>query len=107
MSSRSNSTTRFDARRQSKRATSRGPALNAGAGETLALYTDGFTEAFAPDKTMFGVERLTEVLSKATASPLSVCAEQARVAVERFTGQTELQDDQSLLLLRRHEFETA
>jgi serine phosphatase RsbU (regulator of sigma subunit) len=71
-------------------------------GETLALYTDGFTEAFAPDgKTMFGVERLTEVLGRTGGMPLSACAEQARAAVERFTGKTELQDDQTLLLLRR------
>jgi phosphoserine phosphatase RsbU/P len=71
-------------------------------GETLALYTDGFTEAFAPDnKTMFGVEGLVEVLSKANGLPLNDCAEEARAAVERFTGKTELQDDQTLLLLRR------
>jgi serine phosphatase RsbU (regulator of sigma subunit)/pSer/pThr/pTyr-binding forkhead associated (FHA) protein len=71
-------------------------------GETLALYTDGFTEAFAPDgKTMFGIERLVEVLGRTAALPLEECAEQARIAVERFTEKTELQDDQTLLLLRR------
>jgi serine phosphatase RsbU (regulator of sigma subunit)/pSer/pThr/pTyr-binding forkhead associated (FHA) protein len=76
--------------------------LTLGRGETLALYTDGFTEAFLPDrKTMFGVERLIEVLSRTTSEPLNVCAEQARLAVERFTGEPELQDDQTLLLLRR------
>jgi serine phosphatase RsbU (regulator of sigma subunit)/pSer/pThr/pTyr-binding forkhead associated (FHA) protein len=71
-------------------------------GDTLALYTDGFTEAFAPDhKTMFGVERLSEVLSQTAALPLSACAERATAAVENFTANTELQDDQTLLLLRR------
>jgi serine phosphatase RsbU (regulator of sigma subunit) len=71
-------------------------------GDTLVLYTDGFTEAFAPDrKNMFGVERLSEVLSQTTSHPLSFCAEKARATVERFTGETELQDDQTLLLLRR------
>lgn len=70
--------------------------------ETLILYTDGFTEAFAPDgKTMFGVERLSEVLSQATPLPLAECAEQARAAVERFSGRVELQDDRTLLLLKR------
>jgi serine phosphatase RsbU (regulator of sigma subunit) len=76
--------------------------LTLGQGDTLVLYTDGCTEAFAPDhKTMFGVERLAEVLSRSPAGPLAACAEQARVAIEHFTGQTELQDDQTLLLLRR------
>jgi serine phosphatase RsbU (regulator of sigma subunit) len=71
-------------------------------GETLALYTDGFTEAFAPDgKTMFGVDRLTDVFGGAARLPLDACAEQARLAVERFTGGKELQDDQTLMLLRR------
>jgi serine phosphatase RsbU (regulator of sigma subunit)/pSer/pThr/pTyr-binding forkhead associated (FHA) protein len=72
-------------------------------GETLALYTDGFTEAFAPDgKTMFGRDRLREVLGgPRTALPLQECADEAAAAVRRFTGQAELQDDQTLLLLRR------
>jgi serine phosphatase RsbU (regulator of sigma subunit)/pSer/pThr/pTyr-binding forkhead associated (FHA) protein len=72
-------------------------------GETLALYTDGFTEAFAPDgKTMFGVDGLSATLSAAAADrPLEAWAEQASEAVRRFAGKAELQDDQTLLLLRR------
>jgi serine phosphatase RsbU (regulator of sigma subunit)/pSer/pThr/pTyr-binding forkhead associated (FHA) protein len=72
-------------------------------GETLILYTDGFTEAFAPDGvTMFGVDKLREVLGGArTALPLQDCAEEASVIVQRFTQVDELQDDQTLLLLRR------
>ncbi|HXG09978.1 MAG TPA: SpoIIE family protein phosphatase [Gemmataceae bacterium] len=72
-------------------------------GETLILYTDGFTEARAPDgQTMFGERRLSEVLGgPRTALNLPACAEEARVAVERFTGTREQQDDLTLLLLRR------
>jgi sigma-B regulation protein RsbU (phosphoserine phosphatase) len=72
-------------------------------GETLILYSDGFTEAFAPDrKEMFGKERLCAVLGgPRTALSLEACAEEASAAVQRFTGQTDLQDDQTLLLLRR------
>ncbi len=72
-------------------------------GETLILYTDGYTEAFATDrKNMFGVERLCEVLGGPRAAlPLEECADEATAAVQRFTGQTELQDDQTLFLLRR------
>ena len=77
--------------------------LALGKGETLVFYTDGLTEAFAPDhKTMFGPERLKAALSgAATSLPLAECAERVRQAVARFTGQPELQDDQTLLLLRR------
>jgi serine phosphatase RsbU (regulator of sigma subunit) len=72
-------------------------------GETLVLYTDGFTEAHAPGgATMFGVGRLAEALGGARAAlPLERCAEEVRAAVERFTGSAELQDDLTLLLLRR------
>jgi serine phosphatase RsbU (regulator of sigma subunit) len=71
-------------------------------GETLILYTDGFTEGFAPDKTMFGVGRLCEALGgPRTALPLERCAAEASTAVARFTGDSELQDDQTLFLLRR------
>jgi phosphoserine phosphatase RsbU/P len=72
-------------------------------GETLILYTDGFTEAFGPDGgPMFGLERLNDVLGGAnTALSLERCAEEASAAVQRYTRQTELQDDQTLLLLRR------
>jgi serine phosphatase RsbU (regulator of sigma subunit) len=77
--------------------------LTLGRGETLVLYTDGFTEAFAPGRhDQFGPERLQEVLGGPRgALPLEECAEEARAAVERFTGSAEQQDDLTLLLLRR------
>jgi sigma-B regulation protein RsbU (phosphoserine phosphatase) len=72
-------------------------------GETLILYTDGFTEAFTKDRAdMFGLERLAEVLGgPRTELSLEACADEASAAVQRFAGQTELQDDQTLFLLRR------
>jgi serine phosphatase RsbU (regulator of sigma subunit) len=71
-------------------------------GETLIGYTDGFTEAFSPDRTMFGVERLAEVLGGTrTTLPLATAAAEASAAVRRFTGGGDQQDDQTLLLLRR------
>ena len=51
---------------------------------------------------MFGVEGLCAALGgPRTAMPLRQCAEEATAAVARFTGSAELQDDQTLLLLRR------
>ena len=64
-------------------------ALTLAPGETLVLYTDGFTEACAPDgETMFGVERLQQVLGGPRIGlPLEVCAVEAKAAVEHFTWQ--------------------
>jgi serine phosphatase RsbU (regulator of sigma subunit) len=72
-------------------------------GETMVIYTDGFTEAHASDgTTMFGAGRLAEALGgERTALPLERCAEALKLDVERFTGSQELQDDQTLLMLRR------
>jgi serine phosphatase RsbU (regulator of sigma subunit)/pSer/pThr/pTyr-binding forkhead associated (FHA) protein len=72
-------------------------------GETLILYSDGYTEAFSPDgTTMFGLGRLMSALEGARAElPLATCAEQVRKDVDSFTGAAELHDDLTLLLLRR------
>jgi serine phosphatase RsbU (regulator of sigma subunit)/pSer/pThr/pTyr-binding forkhead associated (FHA) protein len=72
-------------------------------GETLVAYTDGFTEARGPDReSFFGLERLKQLLGgPLTEMSLETCVDAARSAVERFTQTTELQDDLTLLLLRR------
>jgi phosphoserine phosphatase RsbU/P len=77
--------------------------LTLNAGDTLVFYTDGFTEAREPAKRqMFGLEKLCEVVAGFGADlPLAACAERAKAAVDRFTASTELQDDLTMLLLRR------
>ena len=77
--------------------------LSLAPGDTLILYSDGYTEAFGPNrKQMFGLDKLCEILGgPRTDLPLEACAEEATAAVQRFTGQIDLQDDQTLFLLRR------
>ena len=71
-------------------------------GDTVIAYTDGFTEAHAPDgQTMFGTERLRTVLASSIDLSLEACVDGAGDAVAAFTGSRDLQDDQTLLLLRR------
>jgi serine phosphatase RsbU (regulator of sigma subunit) len=69
----------------------------------LVLYTDGFTEAHAPqDLNLFGVENMQRELGACDPSlPLEECANRLEAAVQRFTGTGELQDDRTILLLRR------
>jgi serine phosphatase RsbU (regulator of sigma subunit) len=72
-------------------------------GETLILYTDGFTEARVPGgKAVFDREHLCEIVG-GPRTPLSLvaCAEAARSSVSKFIGDTEQQDDLTMLLLRR------
>jgi sigma-B regulation protein RsbU (phosphoserine phosphatase) len=71
-------------------------------GETLIFYSDGFVEATPDEKTEFGVERLCEVLGGSrTNLPLEQCLLETSAAVRRFSGKEELQDDQTMLLVRR------
>jgi phosphoserine phosphatase RsbU/P len=77
--------------------------LTLGRQETLILYSDGYTEATAPGtKRMLGLSAFMNILGgKQTRLSLEDCADRARLAVEKFIGTSELQDDLTLLLLRR------
>ncbi len=72
-------------------------------GELLILYSDGITEARTPDKKQFfEVEGLMQtVTALPPLLPLAECADRIRARVNAFTRGSELQDDQTLLLLRR------
>jgi serine phosphatase RsbU (regulator of sigma subunit)/pSer/pThr/pTyr-binding forkhead associated (FHA) protein len=72
-------------------------------GETLVFYTDGFTEAREPTgRTMFGLERFQQVVKDFDpALPLAKCVDKAKQAVDQFIRTSDLQDDLTLLLLRR------
>lgn len=70
-------------------------------GDTLWFYTDGILEARA-GKEMYGLERIRALFHEADADhSLAEFTDAARLGVERFTGVTELQDDLTLLALRR------
>jgi sigma-B regulation protein RsbU (phosphoserine phosphatase) len=77
--------------------------LQLASGETLIFYTDGFTEAHPPDSSsLFGIDRLKETLGGSiTFLTLENCAEHAKNEVQAFVGGDELQDDLTMLLLRR------
>lgn len=72
-------------------------------GDTLFFYTDGLTEAKAQESDeMFGMERLLKVVqSLSPKDSLPSWSQQIRDEIEVFTGKTPLQDDHTLLLLRR------
>jgi serine phosphatase RsbU (regulator of sigma subunit)/pSer/pThr/pTyr-binding forkhead associated (FHA) protein len=72
-------------------------------GETLVFYTDGFTEAREPvGRSMFGLERFQQVVRDFSESlSLQECVDRAMLAVVQFIRAPDLQDDLTLLLLRR------
>jgi len=70
-------------------------------GEVLLLYTDGVTEAPAPNSAMFGPERLRAALAQAP-FPLRLgqWTESLRTAIQGFTESRPQEDDITLVLLR-------
>lgn len=72
-------------------------------GDTLYFFTDGILEAHTGRRLdMFGLDRLRELVRSCDPGrPLVEWAEAAKLAVDRFTGAKELQDDLTLLALRR------
>lgn len=70
-------------------------------GDTLALFTDGVTEAEDWERNLFGEDRLKETLDGlADDPPLNAIQAHVFNAVERFSAGTKQSDDITLLLVR-------
>ncbi len=72
-----------------------------GAGDLLALYTDGVTEAANPEDEEFGTPRLVETLVKARALSVAQIESELGAALLAFTSGTPFGDDRTLVLLKR------
>jgi sigma-B regulation protein RsbU (phosphoserine phosphatase) len=80
-------------------------AVTLNSNDLLLLYTDGMTEAAAPNGSseagsVFGTQRLDRLLLTCSADRPSECIAKIRTAVARFTGDAPLTDDQTLIAIR-------
>jgi sigma-B regulation protein RsbU (phosphoserine phosphatase) len=71
-------------------------------GDTLVLYTDGWTEAASSQGEEYGIERLARAFVKERGAPLEAMASALERDVEAFVGGRPFADDRTLLLARRH-----
>jgi serine phosphatase RsbU (regulator of sigma subunit) len=74
--------------------------LELAAGDTVALYTDGLTEARDPSGELFGLERLENALERCHQRPLDETLESVWSDVAAFRAATSPGDDATLLLAR-------
>ena len=72
-------------------------------GETVLLYTDGITEAFAPSDEMYGEARLRETLRSAEAGSITGLLDEVQSSVKDFMDSAALSDDMTLLAVKRTE----
>ncbi len=68
-------------------------------GQSLVFYTDGITEAFSPDRKMFGVEGIEGSLTECSGEPACVI-DHVTTALKAFEGGVRPGDDQTLLVIR-------
>jgi phosphoserine phosphatase RsbU/P len=75
--------------------------LTLNAGDTLVCYTDGVTEAQSASGEEYSEERLTGLLLRASKSAPAAMMDAVRRDVGEFTGNQALEDDCTLLAIRR------
>ena len=70
-------------------------------GDTLVLYTDGVTDARAPDGTVFGQERLLEMIKACRGCEAQDMQEALLSTIHTFVGSAPRFDDLTLLIVAR------
>lgn len=70
-------------------------------GDVLFCYTDGVTEAQVPTGEEFSEHRCLEILARSSGSPLPALLDRVRQEVTDFAGSAWLEDDCTMLVLRR------
>ena len=73
------------------------------AGETLVLYTDGVTEAFDPNRTAYGDERMLAAIRASTASNPALLNRAILASVRGFADGAAQSDDITLLAVTWHD----
>jgi sigma-B regulation protein RsbU (phosphoserine phosphatase) len=70
-------------------------------GDLLCVYTDGVTEAVNDRDEEFGLDRLSEIVTRGASRPARELCDEVLAAVADFASGMPQYDDQTLLLLRR------
>jgi len=77
---------------------SSGPVMSVG--DTLVLLTDGVLEARSPEGVLFGTRRLLDLVCAHRDQPSEKIVRLVREEVMCFTGQSEFQDDLTMIVVR-------
>jgi len=75
--------------------------IEAGRGDVLLLYTDGFTEAFDEQQQLFGDDRLKDVLKRHAHESPQRLLESIQQELEAFVGAAPQSDDRTIVIAKR------
>lgn len=74
-------------------------ALDLHAGDRFIIYTDGLTEAFNPNKEIYGMKRLTSLLENVNSNNPKTIVREIIENVDQFTQNTPYYDDLTMLAM--------
>jgi sigma-B regulation protein RsbU (phosphoserine phosphatase) len=72
-----------------------------GAGEILAIYSDGVSEAQGVSEEEFGTDRLIDVMRSHAADPPEGIVDAVFAAIDAFTGDAPQFDDITIMIVKR------
>ena len=76
--------------------------VNLMSGSRLYFYSDGVSESASPEKELFGLQRLSQLLAAERGSTLSDSLEAVQTRLADWRGGRPVEDDVSLLAVERH-----
>jgi serine phosphatase RsbU (regulator of sigma subunit) len=74
------------------------PAVNLNAGDVLAFFTDGVSEAESADQGRFGIERTLDIIQTYRPEPAANILKRIRCAIDSFCDNQPLQDDVTMVV---------
>ena len=75
-------------------------SLDLKTGNLISVYTDGFTEAMNHSKTLFGDERLVDIIDKSYSYPTPIILDHIVQEVSQFTNGAAQHDDMTMILMK-------
>jgi phosphoserine phosphatase RsbU/P len=70
-------------------------------GDRLYIHSDGLTEAMSPERNLFGVTRMLDVLRAGRGDPLNASLARLSQAIRDWSGTADRADDQTVLAIER------
>jgi serine phosphatase RsbU (regulator of sigma subunit) len=69
-------------------------------GDLIMVMSDGLTELFSPERELFGIERVEELLKGSNGYSVNDLINQIKQVIKRWSGENSTEDDISVMILK-------